>query len=144
MESIPQDLPFAAGSLSAQPLGQAWLQLLDTAQESVHVASYYWSLTGPDIGVNDSSSQLVRPALTPPHPGAGNTASQAAHLCRGLGHQARGLNSVVGSSMEQGLGHSLGGSKGRGVKELGLWVTKHSDWAWCSLALNQGSSIYLT
>ncbi|XP_077798166.1 5'-3' exonuclease PLD4 isoform X4 [Macaca mulatta] len=52
------DLPFAAGSLSAQPLGQAWLQLLDTAQESVHVASYYWSLTGPDIGVNDSSSQL--------------------------------------------------------------------------------------
>nr|XP_011753326.1 phospholipase D4 [Macaca nemestrina] len=58
VESIPQDLPFAAGSLSAQPLGQAWLQLLDTAQESVHVASYYWSLTGPDIGVNDSSSQL--------------------------------------------------------------------------------------
>ncbi|KAI2573073.1 phospholipase D family member 4, partial [Homo sapiens] len=58
VESIPQDLPSAAGSPSAQPLGQAWLQLLDTAQESVHVASYYWSLTGPDIGVNDSSSQL--------------------------------------------------------------------------------------
>ncbi|XP_054096380.2 5'-3' exonuclease PLD4 isoform X5 [Callithrix jacchus] len=60
VESIPQDLPSAAGSPSAQPLGQAWLQLLDTAQESVHVASYYWSLTGPDIGVNDSSSQLVK------------------------------------------------------------------------------------
>uniref|UniRef100_A0A2K6SVK0 Phospholipase D family member 4 n=1 Tax=Saimiri boliviensis boliviensis TaxID=39432 RepID=A0A2K6SVK0_SAIBB len=58
VESIPQDLPSAAGSPFAQPLGQAWLQLLDTAQESVHVASYYWSLTGPDIGVNDSSSQL--------------------------------------------------------------------------------------
>ncbi|KAL0603088.1 5'-3' exonuclease PLD4 [Plecturocebus cupreus] len=58
VESIPQDLPSAARSPSAQPLGQAWLQLLDTAQESVHVASYYWSLTGPDIGVNDSSSQL--------------------------------------------------------------------------------------
>uniref|UniRef100_H0X0H7 spleen exonuclease n=1 Tax=Otolemur garnettii TaxID=30611 RepID=H0X0H7_OTOGA len=58
VESIPQDLPSAAGSPSAQPLAQAWLQLLDTAQESVHVASYYWSLTGPDIGVNDSSSQL--------------------------------------------------------------------------------------
>ncbi|XP_021509825.1 5'-3' exonuclease PLD4 isoform X2 [Meriones unguiculatus] len=57
VESIPQDLPFAAGSPTAQPLAQAWLQLLDTAQESVHVASYYWSLTGLDIGVNDSSSQ---------------------------------------------------------------------------------------
>uniref|UniRef100_A0A8D2BCF7 spleen exonuclease n=1 Tax=Sciurus vulgaris TaxID=55149 RepID=A0A8D2BCF7_SCIVU len=57
VESIPQDLPYAAGSPSAQSLAQAWLQLLDTAQESIHVASYYWSLTGPDIGVNDSSSQ---------------------------------------------------------------------------------------
>ncbi|KAK2498868.1 hypothetical protein MC885_015180 [Smutsia gigantea] len=57
VESIPQDLPFAAGSPSAQPLAQAWLQLLDAAQESLHMASFYWSLTGPDIGVNDSSSQ---------------------------------------------------------------------------------------
>ncbi|XP_057588633.1 5'-3' exonuclease PLD4 [Hippopotamus amphibius kiboko] len=58
VESIPQDLLPAADSPSAQPLAQAWLQLLDAAQESVHVASFYWSLTGPDIGVNDSSSQL--------------------------------------------------------------------------------------
>lgn len=58
VESRPQDLPFAAGSPSAQPLAQAWLQLLDAARESVHIASYYWSLTGADIGVNDSSSQL--------------------------------------------------------------------------------------
>ncbi|KAM8948455.1 5'-3' exonuclease PLD4 [Lycaon pictus] len=58
VESIPQDLPSAAGSPSAQPLAQAWLQLLDAAQESIHVASFYWSLTGADIGVNDSSSQL--------------------------------------------------------------------------------------
>lgn len=68
VESIPQDLQFAAGSPSAQPLAQAWLQLLDTAQESIHIASFYWSLTGPDIGVNDSSSQLVcpPPLTTPP------------------------------------------------------------------------------
>ena len=65
VESIPQDLPFAAGSPSARPLAQAWLQLLDAAQESIHIASYYWSLTGPDIGVNDTSALLVR---TPPPP----------------------------------------------------------------------------
>nr|XP_058914837.1 5'-3' exonuclease PLD4 isoform X1 [Kogia breviceps] len=58
VESIPQDLLPAAGSPSAQPLAQAWLHLLDAARESVHVASFYWSLTGPDTGVNDSSSQL--------------------------------------------------------------------------------------
>ncbi|XP_069853869.1 5'-3' exonuclease PLD4 isoform X1 [Dipodomys merriami] len=57
VESIPQDLPFAAGSPSGRPLAQAWLQLLDAAQESIRVASYYWSLTGQDIGVNDTSSQ---------------------------------------------------------------------------------------
>lgn len=66
VESIPQDLPSAAGSPSAQPLAQAWLQLLDAAQESIHVASFYWSLTGADIGVNDSSSQLVCPGLPTP------------------------------------------------------------------------------
>lgn len=59
VESIPQDLQSAAGSPAAQPLAQAWTQLLDAARESVHVASFYWSLTGPDIGVNDSSSQPV-------------------------------------------------------------------------------------
>lgn len=69
MESIPQDLPSAAGSPSAQPLAQAWSQLLDAAQESIHVASFYWSLTGPDIGVNDSSSRPVRPGPGPPPPG---------------------------------------------------------------------------
>ncbi|XP_070214656.1 5'-3' exonuclease PLD4 isoform X6 [Bos mutus] len=58
VESIPQDLRSVAGSPAAQPLAQAWMQLLDAARESVHVASFYWSLTGPDIGVNDSSSQL--------------------------------------------------------------------------------------
>ncbi|KAF5914314.1 hypothetical protein HPG69_007521 [Diceros bicornis minor] len=85
VESIPQDLPSAAGSPAAQPLAQAWLRLLDAAQESVHVASYYWSLTGPDIGVNDSSSQLVRPSPSSDseaagQPSAGHTASQATHL----------------------------------------------------------------
>ncbi|XP_037357763.1 5'-3' exonuclease PLD4 [Talpa occidentalis] len=58
VESTPQGLPPIAGRPAAQPLAQAWLQLLDAAQEHIHVASFYWSLTGRDVGVNDSSSQL--------------------------------------------------------------------------------------
>ncbi|KAM9070911.1 LOW QUALITY PROTEIN: 5'-3' exonuclease PLD4 [Sarcophilus harrisii] len=57
VESIPQDLPYISVRSAAQPLIQSWMELLDSAQESVHIASYYWSLTGSDIGTNDSSSQ---------------------------------------------------------------------------------------
>ncbi|XP_042637434.1 5'-3' exonuclease PLD4 [Orycteropus afer afer] len=56
VESLPQDLVVPGPAV--QPLAQAWLQLLDAAQESVHVASFYWSLTGADVGVHDPSSQL--------------------------------------------------------------------------------------
>ncbi|RLW10508.1 hypothetical protein DV515_00001902 [Chloebia gouldiae] len=57
VENVPYDLPFEINSTAAKPLYQAWTRLLDLAQEKVHVASYYWSLTGKDIGVNDSSSK---------------------------------------------------------------------------------------
>lgn len=60
VENVPYDLPFEINSTAAKPLYQAWKRLLDLAQEKVHVASYYWSLTGKDIGVNDSSSKQVR------------------------------------------------------------------------------------
>lgn len=60
VENVPYDLPFEINSTAAKPLYQAWMRLLDLAQEKVHVASYYWSLTGKDIGVNDSSSKQVR------------------------------------------------------------------------------------
>lgn len=83
VESTPQDLPYAASSPAARSLAQAWLQLLDSAQESIHVASYYWSLTGPDIGVNDSSSQPVCTPLLPadPCPPGGAHGQLATRLC---------------------------------------------------------------
>lgn len=59
VENVPYDLPFEINSTAAKPLYQAWTKLLDLAQEKVHVASYYWSLTGKDISVNDSSSKQV-------------------------------------------------------------------------------------
>ncbi|KFP87686.1 Phospholipase D4, partial [Apaloderma vittatum] len=57
VENVPYDLPFEINSTAAKPLYQAWMRLLDTAQEKIHVASYYWSLTGKDINVNDSTSK---------------------------------------------------------------------------------------
>lgn len=57
VESVPYDLAFEINSTAAKPLYRAWMNLLDIAQEEIHVASYYWSLTGKDISVNDSSSK---------------------------------------------------------------------------------------
>ncbi|NXT85088.1 PLD4 Phospholipase, partial [Zapornia atra] len=57
VENVPYDLAFEINSTAAKPLYQAWMRLLDIAQEKIHVASYYWSLTGKDINVNDSSSK---------------------------------------------------------------------------------------
>lgn len=59
VENVPYDLAFEINSTAAKPLYQAWMRLLDIAQEKIHVASYYWSLTGKDISVNDSSSKQV-------------------------------------------------------------------------------------
>lgn len=59
MENVPYDLAFEINSTAAKPLYKAWMRLLDIAQEKIYVASYYWSLAGKDINVNDSSSKQV-------------------------------------------------------------------------------------
>lgn len=124
MESLPQDLPFASGSPTAQPLSQAWMQLLDSARESVHVASYYWSLTGPDIGVNDSSSQLVGPwfcflTVRPgclSSPGAECSETQAS-IYTGLSQTQGSI--WAGAGGQQDAGWLLGaGEEGLGIEHL--------------------------
>ncbi|XP_060610712.2 5'-3' exonuclease PLD4 isoform X1 [Anolis sagrei] len=57
VESLPWDMPYGPNSSAAKPLYQAWMELLNMTQESIHMASYYWTLTGEDIGVNDTSSK---------------------------------------------------------------------------------------
>uniref|UniRef100_A0A8D0L7J2 Phospholipase D family member 4 n=1 Tax=Sphenodon punctatus TaxID=8508 RepID=A0A8D0L7J2_SPHPU len=56
VESLPCDMPYGTNTTMVKPLNQAWTGLLNMAKESIHVASYFWSLTGEDINVNDSSS----------------------------------------------------------------------------------------
>ncbi|KAL8168882.1 UNVERIFIED_CONTAM: hypothetical protein K2H54_021756 [Gekko kuhli] len=50
-------MPYEPNGSMAKPLYQAWMELLNMTQESIHVASFYWSLTGEDLGLNDSSSK---------------------------------------------------------------------------------------
>ncbi|XP_025045120.2 5'-3' exonuclease PLD4 isoform X1 [Pelodiscus sinensis] len=57
VESIPCDMAYETNSTTMKPLYQAWMGLLNMTQERIHVASYYWSLKGEDINVNDSSSE---------------------------------------------------------------------------------------
>ncbi|XP_061468284.1 5'-3' exonuclease PLD4 isoform X3 [Rhineura floridana] len=57
VESLPWDMPYGPNSTAAKPLYQAWMELLNMTQESIHMASYYWTLTGEDLGVNDTSSK---------------------------------------------------------------------------------------
>ncbi|XP_019374022.1 PREDICTED: phospholipase D4 isoform X1 [Gavialis gangeticus] len=57
VESVPYDMPYESNSTTAKPLDQAWMGLLNMAQDRIHMVSYYWSLTGKDISVNDTSSE---------------------------------------------------------------------------------------
>lgn len=41
------------------PIYKAWKDLLSTATEQVDIASFYWSLTGEDIGVKSPTDQFV-------------------------------------------------------------------------------------
>ncbi|XP_066550647.1 5'-3' exonuclease PLD4 isoform X2 [Amia ocellicauda] len=57
-ESIPLDMKYEANATFGVPLYEAWTDLLNTASQRVDVASFYWSLTGEDIGVNTSTDLL--------------------------------------------------------------------------------------
>ncbi|XP_043930294.1 5'-3' exonuclease PLD4 [Protopterus annectens] len=58
VESIPLGMAFGPEATTYKPLYQAWTDLLQLANKSMHIASFYWTLTGKDIGINDSSSRL--------------------------------------------------------------------------------------
>ncbi|XP_029453941.1 phospholipase D4 [Rhinatrema bivittatum] len=58
VESIPIDMAYGNNITIGKPLNEAWLDLLSMAKENISMASFYWSLTGVDLGVNDSSSAL--------------------------------------------------------------------------------------
>lgn len=60
VESIPQHMKYGANATFGLPLDQAWQQLISVATTEVDVVSYYWTLTGEDIGINSTSDIPVR------------------------------------------------------------------------------------
>ncbi|XP_020812470.1 phospholipase D3 [Drosophila serrata] len=58
VETIPQNLTYPAGSPQFLGTYEAWLQLLDSAKQTLDIGSFYWTLKAEDTpGVNDSSTQ---------------------------------------------------------------------------------------
>ncbi|XP_030071139.1 5'-3' exonuclease PLD4 isoform X2 [Microcaecilia unicolor] len=56
VESFPVDMTYEDNTTTGRPLYDAWMDLLSVAKENISIASFYWSLTGADLDVNDSSS----------------------------------------------------------------------------------------
>uniref|UniRef100_UPI0035901514 5'-3' exonuclease PLD3-like n=1 Tax=Myxine glutinosa TaxID=7769 RepID=UPI0035901514 len=56
LESIPEGLHYPAPSPVHSSIFQAWLELLGTAQTSLDVASFYWTLRDSDLGLNFTSA----------------------------------------------------------------------------------------
>uniref|UniRef100_A0A4W4H245 PLD phosphodiesterase domain-containing protein n=1 Tax=Electrophorus electricus TaxID=8005 RepID=A0A4W4H245_ELEEL len=63
VESIPCWMDYGTNATFGIPLYKAWKDLVSIATRQIDVASFYWSLTGEDIGVNSSTDQPGREIL---------------------------------------------------------------------------------
>ncbi|TWW72237.1 5'-3' exonuclease PLD4 [Takifugu flavidus] len=63
VESIPEQMRYKGNVTFGLPLEKAWKTLISMATEQVDLVSFYWTLTGEDIGVNSSSDQPGRDIL---------------------------------------------------------------------------------
>uniref|UniRef100_A0A3Q4AQ08 5'-3' exonuclease PLD3 n=1 Tax=Mola mola TaxID=94237 RepID=A0A3Q4AQ08_MOLML len=55
VESIPEGLEFNS-STTHPSIFQAWLNLMDEAQSSIDIASFYWTLTNEDTGTHEPTA----------------------------------------------------------------------------------------
>lgn len=64
VESIPQHMQYGTNATFGLPLDKAWQQLISAATTEVDVVSYYWTLTGEDIGINSTSDKPGKAILS--------------------------------------------------------------------------------
>lgn len=55
VESIPLHVKYKGNVTFGLPLEKAWNDLISVATAEVDIVSFYWTLTGEDIGVNSTS-----------------------------------------------------------------------------------------
>lgn len=58
VESIPEGLEFNSSTVHPS-IFQAWLSLMNEAQSSIDIASFYWTLTNSDTGTHEPTAQQV-------------------------------------------------------------------------------------
>ena len=65
MESIPENLTYSNGSLPHPSTFTGISQLLDMAQDTIEIASFYWTMRKSDLPSPDGSSWQVRISSLP-------------------------------------------------------------------------------
>ncbi|KAF5890857.1 centrosomal protein, partial [Clarias magur] len=63
VESIPLWMDYGTNVTFGVPIYEAWKDLLSIATEQIDIASFYWSLTGEDIGAESPTDQFGRDLL---------------------------------------------------------------------------------
>lgn len=58
VESIPENLTYPSGSVQHMSTYDAWMELLEVAETSIDIASFYWTLTGT-ADIQDPSDMQV-------------------------------------------------------------------------------------
>lgn len=57
VESIPQGVVYPAGSPQHPAISQGWMDLLQLAEDTIDIASFYWTMRGSDTHTKDPSSK---------------------------------------------------------------------------------------
>lgn len=58
VESIPEGLQFPNGSKLYPSTYQAWMNLINAANSTIEIASFYWTLRSTDVYPDSSSAQV--------------------------------------------------------------------------------------
>ncbi|XP_072138250.1 5'-3' exonuclease PLD3-like [Mobula birostris] len=57
IETVPDGLVYAENATGYQSIYNSWMNLINMANSSLDIASFYWTLTGSDINVTDPTSK---------------------------------------------------------------------------------------
>lgn len=59
VESIPENLTYSSGSPTQPSTFEAWINLIESANKTIDIVAFYWTLLGSDVGYDDPSDKQV-------------------------------------------------------------------------------------